>query len=221
MRPILSRHDVQTPPSAGAGWLPGGSTTPLQWNSLSRRPHVIGGKVDIGEELRDMGIPDAVGIHGPATGILGGFGFAIGIEAGKVHPPGVAGPWRHGAAIALGQNLQARPGERQFDRPAAIAIGTVVERTLDRDRALYPRQVPVEKAEPRTARVTGKANAVLGLGARRSARELGQQAVAAPLIGVLPEKEGLVHGAQRVDLELVIAIRARHEELDVVLAPDQ
>ena len=38
---------------------------------------------------------------------------------------------------------------------------------------------------------------------------------------VLPHAEGLVDGAEGVDLELVVAVLARHEQLDVVVVPDE
>ena len=54
-----------------------------------------------------------------------------------------------------------------------------------------------------------------------AALELRKRGVTGALVGLLPDEEDLVDRPQRVDLELVVGVLARDEQLDVVVLVDE
>ena len=76
----------------------------------------------------------------PAAGIFRGRRFLVGVEAGKIHAPDIAIFRRKARPSALRQLFHARPRKRQFDRPAAIAVGIVVHRAVNETRQFVCRE---------------------------------------------------------------------------------
>ncbi|MCK7462036.1 MAG: 1-acyl-sn-glycerol-3-phosphate acyltransferase [Sphingobacterium sp.] len=181
-------------------------------------------KVHEGEALRDVRVVDPVPVQGPAGMGLDRRAAALQqLESREVHPPDVARARRH--RPAPGEVLQAGPRKGDLGRPALIDVGRIVESPPDLDRRPQAGDVVVHESPTRPARVLAVAQAVLeaaeDVDLALQQVELGDVEPAALLQGVLPDVEDLVDRAQGVDLELVVAVLAADEDLDVVLGPDE
>ena len=121
----------------------------------------------------------------------------------------------------MGEPLHALPGQGQFHRPAAVAVGVVVECAVGDDGTLQSREVPVPEAGAATARMGLEADSGKGPDLGVVLGELGLLAVAPGFVGVVPDKEDLIDRAERIDLELVIRAGAGDEQLDVVVLIDR
>ncbi len=180
--------------------------------------------MDEGEALGDVGVVDAVAVEGPA-GVRLGLGPAEleQLEAREIHAPDIAVARRHGPLPR--QRPHAAPRESDLGRPAPVDLRGIVDRARHMHGGLHPREVPVHERPARPPRVLAVPRGVLEAAQHvdlpRQRIELRRVEPAAPLKGVLPDIKNLVDRAQGVDLELVVAVFAADEDLDVVLGPHE
>ena len=134
---------------------------------------------------------------------------------------------REGAAI--GESLHTGPRESKFDGPAAIDVGAVVDFAIDLNGGAPAWEIPVEKGPAEAARMSAAPErfrltvviAAEGNGLTGTDVELGRAEAISLLEGVLPDEEDFVDSAQGIDFELVVAIAAVDEELDIVFIEDE
>src|SRR5215216_405003 len=143
---------------------------------------------------------------GPATGILRGRRLAVLVEAREIHPPDIAIARRQGALVGMREPAHASPRKRQLDPPAAVAVGVVVERSIDMHRRLEAGEVPIPEPDPWPARMIGEPHTIERPHLGMVALKLWDLVISAALVSFLPDKEHFVNRAQRVDLKLIIGV---------------
>ncbi len=127
------------------------------------------------------------------------------------------------------ESLHAGPREREFNGPATIDVGAVVDLAIDLNGGAQAREIPVEKGPAETARMSTAPEcfrltvviAAEGNGFTSTDVELRRAEAIGPFKGVLPDEEDFVDRAKGVDFELVVAIAAVDEELDIVFIEDE
>ncbi len=129
----------------------------------------------------------------------------------------------------MSESLHAGPREREFDGPAAIDLGAVVDFAIDSNGGAQAWEIPIEKGPTQAARMSTAPErfwvtvviAAEGNGLPGTNIELRLAEASGLLEGVLPDEEDFVDSAQGIDFELVVAIAAVDEELDIVFIEDE
>lgn len=89
-----------------------------------------------------------MGAPHPTTGIFGGWRILVGVEARKIHPPGIPVIWRQFVSASSGQDLQSGPWQGKLYRPSLIAVFVVVKGAPDMNGLFKAWVIPVPKAYP-------------------------------------------------------------------------
>src|SRR5262245_46090344 len=101
----------------------------------------------------------------------------------------------------------------------------IVDDAIDAHARLQARKIPIHERPPLAARMLPDARGVLEstehIDVARVEIELRAVETAAAFQRVLVDEEDLVDRAERIDLELVVAIIPAEEHLDVVVEPDE
>src|ERR1017187_7882761 len=142
------------------------------------------------------------------------------LEPPEEHPPLVAVFRRQRPSVR--EPLHRRPGKCELPRPAFVHHRVVVDDAVDVRGPPQPWHIVIEKRPPKPPRVRASPErfrppvVVASKGQRSSPQHVPFRRVE-PSECVLPDEELLVDGPERVDLELVVAIAAVDEHLDVAL----
>ncbi len=154
----------------------------------------------------------------PAAGILRGRCFLVSVEAGEIHAPHVAVFRRQRAAIGR-EPFHVLPRQREFHRPAAVAICIIVDRAVNVDGGSQARKRVLKISNAPSARMIDKADAVERNKFRARKFRVFSQAGFGEY--VRPGEEHLVAGVEGVDLEFVVGVRPGDEQLHVGVLSDE
>jgi hypothetical protein len=182
------------------------------------------GKVDEGKTFRNMGIIKAVPVQGPAgVGMSPGSAVMKGFEPRKIHSPDIS--VLGGKRAVLGEDGHPSPREGQLHGPTSVDVAVVIQSAVDKNGRFQPRKIPVKEGPPRATRMLAVPHGVLKTA--QDIRLVGQKIEfgtiekASFIESILPDIEGFIDRPEGVDLEFIIAVRARDKEFDIVLCPDE